>query len=85
MVRIHYKWILAKKFRILIIQVTDHMKLNKKEGLSVAISVSLRKGNKIIMGAEGGRDVDGRGKEKKRDRIRYGEGETREKLRGPGE
>jgi hypothetical protein len=29
------KWILAKKLHIPTIQLTDHMKLNKKEGQSV--------------------------------------------------
>ena len=33
------------------IQFTDHMKLKKKEDHSVGASVFLRKGNKILMGA----------------------------------
>jgi hypothetical protein len=35
------KWILAQKLRILMIQFTDHMKIKKKEGHSVASSVLL--------------------------------------------
>ena len=38
------KWILAKKFRIPMIQLTDYMKLNKKEGPSVDASIPLRRG-----------------------------------------
>jgi hypothetical protein len=37
-------------FRIAMIQLTDHMKLNKKEGPSVDTSIPLRKDHKIIMG-----------------------------------
>jgi hypothetical protein len=32
------------------IQLREHMKLNKKEGQSVVVSNTLRKGNKIIPG-----------------------------------
>ena len=39
--------ILAQNLRIPKIQVTDHMKLNKKEDQSVDASVLLRRGNKI--------------------------------------
>ena len=35
------------------IQLTDHMKLNKKEGQSVNASMPLRRGNKIITGGRG--------------------------------
>ena len=35
------KWILAQKLRIPMIQFTDHMKIKKKEGHSVASSVLL--------------------------------------------
>ena len=45
--------ILAPKLRISMIQLTDHMKLNKKEGQSVDASIPLRRGNKIIMGGRG--------------------------------
>ena len=31
------------------IQLTDHVKLNKKEGQNVDASIPLRRGNKIIM------------------------------------
>jgi hypothetical protein len=43
---------LAQKLRNPMIQVTDHMKLNKKEGPSVDASIPVRKGNKIIMGEQ---------------------------------
>ena len=42
--------ILAPKLRISMIQLTDHMKLNKKEGQSIDASKPLKRGNKIIMG-----------------------------------
>jgi hypothetical protein len=35
------------------IQLTDHMKLNKKEVLSVDASIPFRRGSKIIMGSRG--------------------------------
>jgi hypothetical protein len=41
------------------IQLTDHMKFNKKEGQNVAASIPLRRGNKIITesrGREGGKE-----------------------------
>ena len=43
-----YKWILRRKLRIPIIQLTDHMKLKKKEDQRVDASVLLRRGNKIL-------------------------------------
>ena len=61
------------------IQFTDNMKLNKKEGPSVDASIPLRRGNKIIMGVrrkEGPRWERRRGKGKG-GRIRYG-GDRRE-------
>ena len=42
-----------KKLRIPTIQLTDHMKLKKKEDQSVDASVLLRKWNKIITGGRG--------------------------------
>jgi hypothetical protein len=45
------RWILAQKLRIPKIQFKDHMKLKKKEDQSVGALVLLRKGNKILMGA----------------------------------
>jgi hypothetical protein len=45
------KWTLAQKLGILKIQFTDQMKLKKKEDQSVGASVLLRRGNKILMGA----------------------------------
>jgi hypothetical protein len=47
------KWILDIKFRIPMIQLTDHMKLNKKEGPSVDASIPFRRGNTIIMVGRG--------------------------------
>ena len=44
------KWILTQKFWIPKIQLTDYMKLKKKEDQSVGASVLLRKGNKTLMG-----------------------------------
>ena len=51
-------------------QLIDHMKLKKKEGLSVDVSMSLRRGNKIIMGGRR-RFLGGRGEkeEKKHSRV----------------
>ena len=51
----------AKNFRIPMIQLTEQMKLNKKEGPSVDTSIPLRRGNKIITGSIGERYIDGRG------------------------
>jgi hypothetical protein len=48
-----HKQILGKKFGILMILLTDHMKL-KKEDQSVDASVLLRKGNKLSQEIEGG-------------------------------
>ena len=51
-------------------QLTDHLKLNKKEGPSVDTSISLRRWNKIITGSKGrkgpgwekgGREMGGEG------------------------
>ena len=44
------KWMLSQKLRIPRIQVTDHMKLKRKEDQSVDAPVLLRRGNKILMG-----------------------------------
>ena len=48
------------------IQLTDHVKFNKKEGQSMDASKLLRRGNKIIMGARGrerpGKNREGVGK-----------------------
>ena len=43
------RWILAQKLRISKIQLTEHMKLKKKEDQSVDTSVFLRRENKISM------------------------------------
>jgi hypothetical protein len=45
------KWILAQKFGIPKIQFTDHMKPKKKEDQIVDASVLLRRGNKVLTGA----------------------------------
>ena len=45
------KWILVQKLRIHSIQFSDHMKLKKKEDQNVDASVLLRRGNKILKGA----------------------------------
>ena len=45
------KQILAPKLGIPKVQFTDHMKLKKKEDHSVDVSVLLRRGNRILMGA----------------------------------
>jgi hypothetical protein len=52
------KWILTIKYRISMIQLTEHKKKknNKKEGPSVDNSNLLRIGNKIIMGGQGKED-----------------------------
>jgi hypothetical protein len=42
---------LALNFRMPKIQFTDYMKLKKKEDQSVGASILLRRGNKILMGA----------------------------------
>ena len=47
------KWILAQEFRIPKIQLTDRMKLNKKEVQSMNASIPLRIMNKIITGGRG--------------------------------
>jgi hypothetical protein len=44
------KWVLAPKLRVPEIQFTDHMEL-KEEGQSVGDFVLLRRGNKILTGA----------------------------------
>ena len=47
------KWILGKECGIPMIQLTDHMKLKRKEDQRVDASVLLRRGNKIIKGSRG--------------------------------
>jgi hypothetical protein len=44
---------ISQKYRIPMIQLTDHMKFNKKEGQSVDASIPIRRGNKITMGGTG--------------------------------
>ena len=60
-------------FRISMMQLIDHMKLNKKEGQSVDASIPLRREKKIIRGGRG-RDLGGRGEGKgiKGNTFRYG-------------
>ena len=63
------KWILGKESKIPKIQLTDHMKLKRKEDQRVDASVLLRRGNNIIKESrqwEGPRKKRGeRGKEEK--------------------
>jgi hypothetical protein len=47
------KWILGKKLGIPMIQITSHMKLEKKEDQRMDASVLFRRGNKIITGGRG--------------------------------
>ena len=56
------------------IQFTDHMKFKKNEDKSVDASVLHRRGDKIIMGGRGGRELGRRGgrEEEKWGRIRCG-------------
>jgi hypothetical protein len=55
------------------VQLTDHMKLKKKEEQSVDASILLKRGNKIITGGREREDLAGReeGEGKKRGSIRY--------------
>jgi hypothetical protein len=56
------------------IQLIDHMKLTKKEGQMVDVSIPIRRGNKIIMGGrvrEGFGWEKGRGRKKSCLRPRY--------------
>jgi hypothetical protein len=64
------------------IQLTDHIKLNKEEHPSVDASIPLSRGNKIIMAGRG-REEHGweRGGEEQEQVWR----EIAEKPRGPGE
>jgi hypothetical protein len=57
------KWILAQNYRISMLQLTDSMKINKKEGPNKDASIPRRKGNKLIMEVRG-KDQGRRGKEK---------------------
>jgi hypothetical protein len=57
-------WILTPKVRISKIQCTHHLKLKKKEDQSVGASVLLRKGNKILMGANTEKSMEQRLKER---------------------
>jgi hypothetical protein len=81
------QWILGKKYEIPTKQLTDHMKLKKKEEQSVDASILLRRGNKIITEGRGreelGRKTEG-AEEKKEDRIRCGRRQRGEKYRGTG-
>ena len=53
-------WIFATKLRILMIQLTDHMKIRKKEDQSVDTSVLLEGGTKYCWKVECGMDLGGR-------------------------
>jgi hypothetical protein len=47
-----YKWILAIKNRISLLQCTDPKKLNNKEGSREDALISLRRGNKTVIGMD---------------------------------
>jgi hypothetical protein len=67
------------KLRILMIQLTYHIKLNKKEDQSMDVSILLRQGNKIISGGRG-KEEPGRERERgrgKKGRIKYGKRQER--------
>ena len=53
------------------IQLTDHMKLKKKEDHSVEVSVLLRRGNKIITECRKGHTMErgGEGKKEGQDQV----------------
>jgi hypothetical protein len=55
------KWILGKELRIPTIQLTDHMKLKRKEDQRAGVSVLLRRGNNIIKGS---REWEGLGRKR---------------------
>ena len=57
------KWILAQNYRISMLQLTDSIKINKKEVPNEDASIPRRKGNKLIMEVRG-KDQGRRGKEK---------------------
>jgi hypothetical protein len=75
------KWLLAQKIRIPMMYPTEPKKLNKKQGPSEDVSIPLRRGNKIIMGGRGRRDLGGSG-ERGQDQVSE---ESGERFRGPGE
>lgn len=60
------KWIVAKKFGIPTIKLTDHMKYKKKENQSVDVSDLLTMVNKIIMGGRGRNDSGREGEKEER-------------------
>ena len=66
------------------IQLTDHMKLKKKEDQWVDASVLLRRGNKIITGGKGGRFLGGRKKEQGKEAHYQVWEEMEERYRGSG-
>jgi hypothetical protein len=79
------KWGLGKKYRIPMIQLTDIMKFNKKEGPSEDVSMAFKREKKIIMGGRGREESrwEREGEGEKLGMIRYW-GKTGEKHRGPG-
>jgi hypothetical protein len=72
-------WILAKKYRIPIMQLIDHKKFNKQQGLSEDDSIPFRRGNKIVTGGRGPRWVC------KRRGDKEGEGRTESGMGGGGQ
>ena len=47
------KWLLGKDSGMPMIQLSDHMKLKRKEDQRIDASVLLRRGNNIIKGSRG--------------------------------
>jgi hypothetical protein len=66
-----------KKLRILILQLTDHMKLKKKEDQRVNMLVLYRRGKKIILGGRGGK---GSGSERGGERKKRGRDQMQEEI-----
>jgi hypothetical protein len=68
------KWILGKECGIPTIQLTDHIKLKRKEDQRTDSSVLLRRGKNIIKESRGWEGLGGikEGESEKRGRIRYG-------------
>jgi hypothetical protein len=79
------KWILAIKYKIPMIYPTDPKTLNKREGPSKDAWITVRRGNKTVIGGRGRENWVGEGSERgmeRRDRVQR---ETGERPRGPGE
>jgi hypothetical protein len=73
------KWIVGKEHRIPTVQLTDHMKLKRKEDQRVDASVLLRRGNKIM---EGSRGWEGLGRKRRGGRGKEGKNQVWEEMEG---